>query len=270
MAKGPLKKEDYAKMAALLGQLEKEPNAAPFLEPVDWKALGLQDYPKIVKNRMDISSIRMKLKNREYETYESFFGDIQLIWDNCKSYNIVDSEIYRMAEDCERTSKRMIQKVRQNKKRTREDDRSDDEESEDQEAEVSFDERIKFTDYVRKLTIEQMTELVKMMQEECPSVIDDMGSDKLQIKVDHIDRANFEKFMDFVKRGVSKEAKAKSSNEQTEENAKSNNDDNDEQMHDSNASPDKEMKPVEEEAKNEQSIDSSKYGPDGKLFKTKD
>jgi hypothetical protein len=41
-------------------------------------------------------------------------------------------------------------------------------------------------------------------------------------------------------------------------------------MKKSNASPEKEMKPVEEEAKNEESVDSSKYGPEGKRFKTKD
>ena len=62
MVKGPIKKEDYTKMVNLLNQLEKEPNAAPFLEPVDWKALDLQDYPKIVKRPMDISTIKNNLK----------------------------------------------------------------------------------------------------------------------------------------------------------------------------------------------------------------
>lgn len=62
MVKGPIKKEDYSKMLNLLNQLEKEPNAAPFLEPVDWKALDLQDYPKIVKRPMDISTIKNNLK----------------------------------------------------------------------------------------------------------------------------------------------------------------------------------------------------------------
>lgn len=54
MVKGPIKKEDFNKMLTLLNQLEKETNAAPFLEAVDWKALGLVDYPKIVKKPMDI------------------------------------------------------------------------------------------------------------------------------------------------------------------------------------------------------------------------
>lgn len=105
MVKANIKKEDHAKMGALLNQIEKEPNAAPFMEPVDWKGLDLQDYPKIVKKPIDLSTIRNKLKNKEYDTYDAFFGDIQLIWDNCKLYNIAESEIYRMAEDLEQTSK---------------------------------------------------------------------------------------------------------------------------------------------------------------------
>lgn len=62
MSKTQIKKEDHPKLLNLLQQLEKEPNAAPFIEPVDWKALDLQDYPKIVKKPMDISTIREKLK----------------------------------------------------------------------------------------------------------------------------------------------------------------------------------------------------------------
>jgi hypothetical protein len=70
----------------------------------------------------------------------------------------------------------MIQKLRSsfeaaapaNKKVTKDEEmaKSDDDEEDDEEGEVSFDERIKFTDSVRKLTIKQMTSLVKMIQDE--------------------------------------------------------------------------------------------------------
>lgn len=62
MVKTPLRKEDYAKMVTLVNQLEKEPSAAPFMEPVDWKALDLQDYPKVVKKPMDITTLKNNLK----------------------------------------------------------------------------------------------------------------------------------------------------------------------------------------------------------------
>jgi hypothetical protein len=38
----------------------------PFLEPVDWKALGIPDYPTIIKNPMDLGTISKKLKENKY------------------------------------------------------------------------------------------------------------------------------------------------------------------------------------------------------------
>ena len=49
MAKNSIKPEDSANLMALLNQIEKDPKAEPFMDPVDWKALNLQDYPKIIK-----------------------------------------------------------------------------------------------------------------------------------------------------------------------------------------------------------------------------
>jgi hypothetical protein len=162
-------------MNNLIDKISKEPNADPFLEPVDWKGLALNDYPKIIKKPMDLGTIRKKVDSKTYTTFDQFFADIQLIWDNCKLYNIAESEIYRMAEELERSTKRMILKMKSslgltgtNKKSSKEDEggKSEDDEDEDEEGEVSFDERIRFTDNIRKLTIEQMTKLVKMIQED--------------------------------------------------------------------------------------------------------
>ena len=45
-------------------------------------------------------------------TFEDVFNDVQLIWDNCKTYNMAGSEIYKLAEYMEKLSKRTIQKFR--------------------------------------------------------------------------------------------------------------------------------------------------------------
>lgn len=180
----------------------------------------------------------------------------------------------------------MVQKLKSTlsvnpaKKKSKEDElvKSDEEEDDEEEAEIPFDERIKFADNVRKLTIEQMTSLVKMMQSECPNVLDDLDSDKLQIKVDDIDRTSFDKLMDFTKSCINKDENSKDNNDkdskmkQSEadptENAKSNQDDNDEKMEHENQTPEKSSKQPEEESKHEEAIDTSKYGPEGKRVKT--
>ena len=73
----------------------------------------MHDYPEIVKRPMDFSTIKKSLqKGGKYETYEDLFADVQLIWDNCKTYNIAGSDIYKLAEYMEKLAKRCIQKFR--------------------------------------------------------------------------------------------------------------------------------------------------------------
>jgi hypothetical protein len=39
----------------------------PFREPVDWKALGLLDYPSIITRPMDLSTVKKKMSSKSYE-----------------------------------------------------------------------------------------------------------------------------------------------------------------------------------------------------------
>lgn len=49
--------------------------------------LGLPDYFDIIKNPMDLGSVKKNLNGNKYKFIEDCLGDIQLIWDNCKMYN---------------------------------------------------------------------------------------------------------------------------------------------------------------------------------------
>lgn len=108
----PLRKEGYTQVKGLIETIENDRNADVFREPVDWEEMGLLDYPQIVKNPMDLSTCKEKLLSGKYATYEDVFDDIQLIWDNCKLYNMVGCEIYKVCERMEKTAKRQIQKFR--------------------------------------------------------------------------------------------------------------------------------------------------------------
>lgn len=52
------------------------------------------------------------LAKGKFVNYDDVFAEIQLIWDNCKSYNMAGSEIYKLAEYMEKLTKRTIQKFR--------------------------------------------------------------------------------------------------------------------------------------------------------------
>lgn len=53
---------------AIVKQLQRNPQAQWFLEPVDWKALKLHQYPKMIKNPMDLGTVEKKLADGKYDT----------------------------------------------------------------------------------------------------------------------------------------------------------------------------------------------------------
>ena len=57
---------------------------------------------------MDFNTLKTNLLDGKFTTYEEFLSDLQLIWDNCKLYNMIGSEIYKLAERMEKMSRREI------------------------------------------------------------------------------------------------------------------------------------------------------------------
>lgn len=82
--------------AKIMQQLKKNPNAIPFLEPVDPKKSGASHYFDIIKDPMDLSTIERNLKQGEYHTATQFHADISKIWYNSYAYNEKSSRIYKL------------------------------------------------------------------------------------------------------------------------------------------------------------------------------
>lgn len=74
--------------------------SAPFNVPVDTSVKGLEDYAQVIKQPMDLGTIKEKLDSGAYEGsqgYERFAADVRLVWENALLYNGEDSEIGRAA-----------------------------------------------------------------------------------------------------------------------------------------------------------------------------
>nr|AAB87862.1 BRDT [Homo sapiens] len=71
--------------------------AWPFYNPVDVNALGLHNYYDVVKNPMDLGTIKEKMDNQEYKDAYSFAADVRLMFMNCYKYNPPDHEVVTMA-----------------------------------------------------------------------------------------------------------------------------------------------------------------------------
>jgi hypothetical protein len=81
-------------MKTILQMLLDNPDSSEFRSPVDWEcmlflysALGLNDYPVLIKQPMDLGTVTSKLQSDSYRWVEEMLDDLQLIWDNCKTYN---------------------------------------------------------------------------------------------------------------------------------------------------------------------------------------
>ncbi|KAI9224192.1 histone acetyltransferase-like protein [Blastocladiella britannica] len=72
----------------------------PFKEPVDTKAIP--DYLNVIKRPMDLKTMESKVNNDEYITEKEFVDDVQLIVDNCRTYNKKGSVYYQAAQKLER------------------------------------------------------------------------------------------------------------------------------------------------------------------------
>ncbi|CAF89147.1 unnamed protein product, partial [Tetraodon nigroviridis] len=77
--------------------------AWPFYKPVDASSLGLHDYHDIIKQPMDLSTIKRKMDNREYLDSQQFAADVRLMFSNCYKYNPPDTMWWPWPESC-RTS----------------------------------------------------------------------------------------------------------------------------------------------------------------------
>lgn len=69
--------------------------AEPFRTPVDPHALGIPDYFEIIKNPMDMSTIKTKLDNGDYKDPWQFVDDVWLMFENAWTYNRKTSKVYK-------------------------------------------------------------------------------------------------------------------------------------------------------------------------------
>lgn len=71
----------------IINQLWRCNAASIFHKPVDPDRLGIPDYFEIVKEPLDMGTIKQRLNHNYYMTMQEFIRDIQLCFDNCLLFN---------------------------------------------------------------------------------------------------------------------------------------------------------------------------------------
>ncbi|KAF9027355.1 hypothetical protein BGZ52_003858 [Haplosporangium bisporale] len=92
----PKKKELSAVCHKLLDQFIKKDMYVLFTQPVDPKLVP--DYATVIKNPMDLSTMRAKVERNFYPTIDEFLSDFQLVCDNARLYNAKDTLYWKQAD----------------------------------------------------------------------------------------------------------------------------------------------------------------------------
>ena len=109
----PTQVEPLKRVMKIVNAFLSRPDITPFQEPVDWRGLGLDDYPKIVKKMMDLGTVKRKLERKQYYTAAECAADIRLIWQNCMAYNADGSDFWLLAKAFQRRFEDRYRKIRQ-------------------------------------------------------------------------------------------------------------------------------------------------------------
>ncbi|TPX68903.1 hypothetical protein SpCBS45565_g02812 [Spizellomyces sp. 'palustris'] len=99
-SKGDLSATDATRCERALVRMESATQSAgPFLQPVS--RVLYPDYFEIVKEPMDLLTVRKNLRNKNYKTLQQFENDVRLIFTNCFTFNRPGEPVYIQGKDLE-------------------------------------------------------------------------------------------------------------------------------------------------------------------------
>jgi len=100
---------DIADLNQLLTDLNKHPDSWPFHQPVT--RAEAPDYHQVIKQPMDLGTIKYKLNTIQYKNSEEFIEDLQLIFTNCYTYNNEDADEYKCGRNLSQNAERQLRKL---------------------------------------------------------------------------------------------------------------------------------------------------------------
>lgn len=82
----------------LVKSLMKRSQGVHFSRPVEWKKQNLFDYPKLIKEPMDLGTVSERVAKPHYQRLEQFVNDVRLVWKNAFIFNAPDSLYFKAAK----------------------------------------------------------------------------------------------------------------------------------------------------------------------------
>ncbi|CAG9316195.1 unnamed protein product [Blepharisma stoltei] len=183
-----LSREETGRALSLVRYLEEQPESLNFSVPVDYKLLQLHDYPHIIKQPMDLSTVKKKIKTAQYMNFDDMLCDLILIWDNCRTYNMIESPIVQQADAMERCMLRYCNQhgisLESAMHRPR---------IEEHPEVVSFQAKTALAERFKTVPPDKLAEIVQIIERECPYAILKITDERSQLRIDAIDKKVFQR-----------------------------------------------------------------------------
>ena len=171
----------------------------PFREPVDWKALGLFDYPQVIKKPMDLGLIKKKLNEQKYKSIHDAADDVRLIWKNCMTYNADGSDFYNLAQTMAKKFEEKFEKLCAANEVAAAAGGGDGSAGGGAPQEPTIEEKRAFAKSLYKIGKEELGKVIMDLDAKCPkALIKNSAEDEVEINVDNISPAAFVEVRDFV------------------------------------------------------------------------
>lgn len=188
----------WAAMSKVLQSMIQRSDTEPFRVPVDWKGMGLFDYPTLIKKPMDLGTVKRNITSRKYKSIPEAAEDIRLVWTNCMTYNQDGSDFYILAKSL---SKKFEEKYTKLVNDLQLDARADGTGSSGASASgvVTLDEKRSFAKSLYTLSKEDLGKLITEVDNKCPAALTkNMGEDEAELNVDKIPAALFQELKTFI------------------------------------------------------------------------
>ena len=92
-----INEETKKNLLRIIQSILNDSQSYEFSFPVDYEKYNILDYPLIIKYPSDLNTVKNKLNEDKYENIQECLNDIQLIWDDCKTFNPLQNEFVKMA-----------------------------------------------------------------------------------------------------------------------------------------------------------------------------
>ncbi|KAI8618332.1 hypothetical protein BC830DRAFT_1109358 [Chytriomyces sp. MP71] len=89
------------KCAKILRKLQNDKHGTIFAEPVDPVKLNIPTYFSIIKHPMDLRTIQRKLESNLYRDHNEFRSDVELMLNNCFTFNVPGDWVYMQGKGLE-------------------------------------------------------------------------------------------------------------------------------------------------------------------------